>query len=265
MSTGESIFESKKFKNFMKFVYGWGGAVVIVGAMFKITHWPGATFMLVAGLSIEAIIFILSAFEPLHDEVDWTLVYPELATGEATNTKAVSTSGVANDLDNMLAEAKIGPELIESLGEGMKAISTQASSLNELGNAAVATNDYVNNLQSAANNVSVLSDTYEKASEALTGMTDTTDAGRSFGESLTQVSSKLSSLNDVYEMQLKGASEHLENTNKFNSGINELMTNLSDSVEDTKAYKENMASLSKNLTALNTVYGNMLSAMNYNK
>lgn len=265
MSTGESIFESKKFKNFMKFVYGWGGAVVIVGAMFKITHWPGATFMLVAGLSIEAIIFILSAFEPLHDEVDWTLVYPELATGEASTTKAVSTSGVAQDLDQMLAEAKIGPELIESLGAGMKAISSQATSLSELGNAAVATNDYVSNLQSAANNVSVLSDTYVKASQALTGMTDTTEAGKSFGEALTQVSSKLTSLNNVYELQLKGASEHLENTNKFNDGINELMTNLSESVEDTKAYKNNMASLSKNLTALNTVYGNMLSAMNYNK
>ena len=76
-SGGGSFFESKKFKTTMKFVYGWGGAIVIVGAMFKIQHWPGASYMLIGGLGIEACIFILSAFEPLHEDPNWELAYPE--------------------------------------------------------------------------------------------------------------------------------------------------------------------------------------------
>ena len=63
----------------MNMVTGFGAAIVIVGAMFKIQHWPGATIALIGGLSIEAILFILGAFEPPHMEVDWSLVYPELA------------------------------------------------------------------------------------------------------------------------------------------------------------------------------------------
>ena len=73
------LTQSKKFKNFMSKLYGWGASIVIVGALFKIQHWPAAGFFLVLGLSTEAVIFFFSAFEPPHEEVDWSLVYPELA------------------------------------------------------------------------------------------------------------------------------------------------------------------------------------------
>ena len=73
---------SKKWKNFMAKLDGGGAALVIVGALFKIEHWPFASVFLVIGLSTEAIIFFFSAFEPPHEDPDWSLVYPELATGE---------------------------------------------------------------------------------------------------------------------------------------------------------------------------------------
>ena len=73
------ITQGKKFKNFMAKLYGIGAAIVIVGALFKIQHWPASGFFLVLGLGTEAVIFIFSAFEPPHEDVDWTLVYPELA------------------------------------------------------------------------------------------------------------------------------------------------------------------------------------------
>ena len=92
-------------------------------------------------------------------------------------------------------------------------------------------------------------------------MTSGTEEGASFGEQLQKVSQNLSALNNVYEMQLKGSSQHLEATEKFQSQVTEMMQNLSESVEDTKLYKENMAMLSRNLTDLNSVYGNMLKAM----
>ena len=73
------IVQGSGWKNFMKYLYGWGASIVILGALFKILHLPGAATMLMFGMGIEAIIFFFSAFEPIHEEVDWTLVYPELA------------------------------------------------------------------------------------------------------------------------------------------------------------------------------------------
>ena len=92
MSSGDSFFESKKFKTIMKYVYGYGGAIVIIGAMFKIQHWPGATIMLIGGLCIEAVIFMLSAHEPLHEELDWTIAYPELALGHSDDDHSPNLS-----------------------------------------------------------------------------------------------------------------------------------------------------------------------------
>lgn len=95
----------------------------------------------------------------------------------------------------------------------------------------------------------------------MTGLTSTTEEGASFGEQMQKVSKNLAALNNVYELQLKGSSQHLEATEKFQEQVSEMMQNLSDSVEDTRLYKENMSMLSKNLTDLNQVYGNMLKAM----
>ena len=281
-SGGGSIFESKKFKTIMKFVYGWGGAVVIVGAMFKIQHWPGATVMLIGGLGIEACIFILSAFEPLHEDPNWELAYPELALGHSDDldheaepvvssrasrgaVQQVHVSGVTEHLDEMLSQANIDAALLERLGDGMRALGENAAQLQGVSSAAAATDSYVSSLQAASDKVSNLSEAYERASVSISGMTSSTAEGESFGEQMQKVSKNLAALNNVYELQLKGSSAHLETTEKFQSQVAEMMKNLSDSTEDTKRYKENMAMLSANLTDLNTVYGNMLKAMSINK
>ncbi len=86
--SSKSFFQTKKWKTIMNFIYGMGAAVVIVGALFKILHWPGANFMLMVGLFTEAGIFAISAFEPVSQDIDWSLVYPELAGGESTERKA---------------------------------------------------------------------------------------------------------------------------------------------------------------------------------
>lgn len=270
---------TKKWKLFMAKLYGLGAAIVIVGAMFKIMHWPFAGAMLVIGLSTEAVIFFFSAFEPLHEDPKWELVYPELAlahdeefdlhayideksesgiTGGGGGEKQLS---VSEQFDNLLEEAKIDADLLGRLGDGMKSLSDNASQLSEITGAASATNAYVSSLENASEQVKGLSNTYEKASESLLGLTSSADEGQSFGEQLQKVSSNLAALNNVYELQLKGSSSHLEATEKFQSQVTEMMENLSASVEDTKLYRENMALLSKNLTDLNQVYGNMLKAM----
>ena len=78
---------SRGYKKAMGYAYGIGAAVVILGALFKLMHWPGASIMLIAGLGTEALIFFLSAFEPVGEDLDWSLVYPELAGGQAKTKK----------------------------------------------------------------------------------------------------------------------------------------------------------------------------------
>jgi gliding motility-associated protein GldL len=270
MSGGNSFFESKKFKSIMKYVYGWGAAVVIVGALFKILHWPGANIMLIVGLLTEAFIFFISVFEPSHEEVDWTLVYPELALGHADDDihslpEMSSDETIVEQLDNMLADSKIEPELIESLGKGMRNLSDSANKLNDISSASDATEEYVSNLKGASSKVGELSNAYDQAANSIAEITASTGGDSGFGEQLEKVSGNLSALNNVYEMQLKGATDHLQVTEQMYSGINELMTNLHSSLDDTKRYKDTMSELSENLTSLNTVYGNMLSAMNVNR
>ncbi|MFN2428831.1 MAG: gliding motility protein GldL [Cryomorphaceae bacterium] len=241
-------------------LYGIGASVVIIGALFKIQHWPFAGPLLIAGLSTEAIIFFFSAFEPVHQDIDWSLVYPELRSGEPSKHSELDhgdEDSLTEQLDNMLEEAKIEPELIQSLGNGLRSLSSQAEKLNDISDASVATNEYTTSLKGASEKVGELSATYAQASEALTGLTESQSAGASAGEHLQRMTSNLEQLNGMYETQLK----ELQTSSELYSGISELMRNLNDSVEDTKRYKENISELANNLTSLNTVYGNMLSAM----
>jgi len=272
---------SKAWKSMMGKVYGIGGGVVIIGALFKIMHWPGASFMLIVGLGVEACIFFISAFEPLHEDPNWELVYPELALAHdedfdvhafieekgvsSSNGGGGSATGITEQFDNLLEEAKIDAELLGRLGDGIKALSENAEGLKAVSGAAAATDSYVQSLENASAKVSTLSDTYDRASESLLGLTSGAEDGASFGEQLQKVSTNLSALNNVYELQLQGASGHLEATDKFQGQVTEMMQNLADSVEDTKMYKENMSMLSKNLTDLNSVYGNMLKAMSISR
>jgi gliding motility-associated protein GldL len=255
---------SKKWKNFMAKLYGWGAALVIVGALFKIEHWPGASIFLIIGLGTEAVIFFFSAFEPPHEEVDWSLVYPELASGEKAEGeefKKHDDRSITEQLDDMLVSARIEPELIASLGEGMRSLSDQARQMSEITGAAAATNEYASSLKEASSKVSSLSESYAKASESLVGLTENVDAGRTAGESLQRMSQNLTQLNELYELQLRSSREKLEAANTMFEGVAELMGNLRASVDDTKRYKDNIAELSENLAKLNTVYGNMLNAM----
>ena len=289
MGSGDSFFESKKFKTIMKYVYGYGGAIVIIGAMFKIQHWPGASIMLIGGLGIEAVIFMLSAHEPLHEEIDWTIAYPELALGHSDDDPSSkelpdkSDESVVEELDNMLAKAKIEPELIKSLGTGMKNWSDNASKLGDITSASDATNEYVENLKGATSKVGELSNAYDKASSevsekasvlgnayskaaaSIEEISSMSGGDSNLGDQLDKVSGNLTQLNNLYEMQLEGVSALSKASEDMSTGISNIVSNLQSSVDDTKKYKETMSDLTSNLAALNSVYGNMLSAMNVNK
>lgn len=242
---------SKGWKNLMAKMYGIGASIVIIGALFKINHYPYASEMLIVGLGTEAIIFFFSAFEPLPQDPDWSLVYPELAVpgdGPKPPTK---------QLDDMLAKANIDEDLLGRLGDGMRHLGEQASKMGKAADVGAAAEDYSDSLTEASNQVKALAGNYAEVSESLTGLKDAGEMGETVGASMKAMSDNLTSLNEMYAGQL----QQLEVNSALYKGMGDLVTNLSESVEDTKAYKENIAKLATNLASLNTVYANMLNAM----
>ncbi len=202
----KSFFESKKWKKTMNFVYGFGAAIVIVGALFKILHLPGANAMLSIGLLTEAAIFMISAFEPVHQEPDWSLVYPELAGGEPTKK---ASGSVSQQLDSLLSQAKVGPELIESLGTGLLSLSTNVKEMSSLSNAAIATNEYVDathkatqNMGSIADSSAVVSDSLGSFSSSLSNvmnnLSESEAATAQFKDEISDLNKNLSNLNSIY-------------------------------------------------------------------
>jgi gliding motility-associated protein GldL len=185
MSLAELV-QSSGWKNFMAKLYGIGASVVIVGALFKIQHWQFAGFMLTVGLFTEAIIFFFSAFEPLHEEVDWTLVYPELAgmpeeePGVATGISGGSryAAGIGgggggggsvalSKFDEMLERADITPDLFQKLGVGMKKLSEATSNINAMGDVSAASAKYMNTIHAANDALGRLSETYQSTAKII--------------------------------------------------------------------------------------------------
>ena len=281
MSWLDNLVRSKGYKNFMAKLYGWGAAVVIIGALFKINHWPGGTIMLIIGMGTETVIFFLSAFEPPHVEFDWTLVYPQLAGMEDTESlnklnsedleadSLISTPESSDPLtarlDKMLEEANITPELIERLGSGMNNLAESAQAMNGMAQAAASTDkfvnsldgaaDAVNNLRQATEAVNTLTTIYQETAQALTS------GDASYADEMKKLAGSLASVNAMYEMQLQTSTSQLEATKEVESRIQNMMANFADSAEGVLKYKDQVDALTRKVAELNNVYGNMLAAM----
>ena len=214
----------------MGVVYGFGASIVLVGALFKLTHWPGANIMLTVGLLTEAVIFFLSAFEPPHVEPDWSLVYPEFAYAYHGDEEGVAPAGskgktttkgsAVEQLDEMFNKANISEQALERLGAGINKLSENAAKMAEISNAVAATNEYAANMRKAAESANAL------------------------------------------EVQLQSSLILSETNKQLNKTMSEYIEKVNQSATSTEALNHQLVDLSKRMTALNTVYGNMLSAMN---
>ena len=260
-------FQELLYHTIMPKIYGIGAAIVIVGAMFKILHLEGAGFMLGTGLTVEAFIFFLSAFEPKHHEPDWAKVYPELADDysgpPATPRKTISSTvkGASAQMDKMLAEAKVGPELIKSLGDGMRNMAISAKRMSSLGDAAVVTRDYTVNVKKASGSLQEMNKSYVSTMEAMSGMAAATKNTKEYYSQVQNVTKSLGALNAVYEMELKDAQSHTKALNKFYSNIGGALESMAEAGKETTAFQAELNKLTSNISALNKVYGNMLTAM----
>jgi gliding motility-associated protein GldL len=208
--------QSRSSKKIMNMVYGLGASVVILGALFKIMHWPFGNEMLIIGLIVEALVFAVSAFEPVDDELDWSLVYPELAGGETSVRKnevvvedKQSDGMLSKKLDDLLREAKIDSNLMSSLGDSIR--------------------------------------NFEGAAKSISPTVDAMASQKKYSEEISLAANQMESLNNIYKVQVESASRQAE--------INQAVT------ENAGKLKEQMESLTSNLSSLNGVYGGMLSAM----
>lgn len=309
----------------MGYVYGWGAAVVLIGALFKLQHWNYSGPMLVVGLMTEAFIFFISAFEPPMEQPDWTRVYPELQDDyELLEPSEDSHVNIKNNLDSILGSTNITPELLAKIGKSLIDLSNTASGISDISAATLATDVYVRNLNSASesmisfsetntqanatlnNSIGELVNTYshtaQKISETGDGMLtklkesslkftkQIDDSGSklvesyqklsgsiekgfrdldmnssSYGENLQKLNKNIESLNSTYEKQLKGTSEQIHASAKFFEDLNQMNQVIALSAQEMKKYKENAEKLNSHLDALNSIYGNMLGAMNYKK
>ncbi|MCX6262020.1 MAG: gliding motility protein GldL, partial [Bacteroidia bacterium] len=290
MSLAELV-QSSGWKNFIAKLYGLGASVVIIGALFKIQHWPLAGTMLTIGLLTESVIFFFSAFEPLHEEIDWSLVYPELAGIPEDETPEIASHGgkyrggisggggggagsvALAKFDEMLEKAEITPDLFQKLGVGMKKLSETTVNMNAMGDVSAASSKYMNTINTANDSLGKLSDSYQATAKVINetsstyrNMADSFSVievgGKSYQQQLESLNKNLSALNAVYELQKKGADDHLKDSETLYKGIQGLMKDLSESAGDTKKYRDQITKLNDNLSALNNVYGNMLAAMN---
>jgi gliding motility-associated protein GldL len=260
--------ENFLFDVVMPKVYGIGAAVVIIGALFKIEHWPFADVAIIAGLGTEALIFFLSAFQPQHKEPDWALVYPQLAEGYDPSTDSNSfaatdnsSKGLTRKLDDMLKDANVTPDSIKSLGEGLNRLSSTTSQLTTLGDATNATDEYTQRVRSAAQSLDNINVAYKQTAEAMSAMSSATADAKEYHLQVQNVTKNLGALNAVYEMELQDANTHLKSMNKFYGTLSQAMENLVSAGKDTEQFKDEVAKLTVNLNSLNRVYGNMLNAM----
>jgi gliding motility-associated protein GldL len=266
-------FETKKGKKQMNYIYSIGAAVVIVGALFKILHLPGGDWVIGAGLATEALIFVISAFEPVHMDLDWKRVYPELAEDADPSMFAGKSKKGSQDvevafsekLDKLFADAKLDSEKIERLGQGLDRFATATNGLVNVVDANKNAQSYSDQLAIAANHMSTLNSYYESHAsqtqsqgEISKSFMKAAESSSKYGEELSRAAEQIHAMNEMYSGQI-------ENMNAQVAASSEMVENISVSVQDAKKMHVQVKELTENLSSLNNVYGGMLSAMNFNK
>jgi gliding motility-associated protein GldL len=203
--------QSKAGKKLFNMAYGLGAAIVILGALFKILHWNYGNEMLMIGMIAEAIVFAISAFEPVEDELDWSMVYPELAGGKGKE-KADAQGLLSQKLDDMLQEAKLDAGLMKSLGESIQNFKGAAENIAPTMDSISATNKYSEQLSLAAAQMQSLNSLYqvqlESASRQAEINQETVENASKLKEQMESLATNLSSLNGVYGGMLSAMSKN---------------------------------------------------------
>ncbi|TAE51556.1 MAG: gliding motility protein GldL [Cytophagales bacterium] len=251
-----------------------GAAVVILGALFKIMHWPGASEMLIIGMTTEAVLFAMGVAEPIHPEAprpDWSKVYPQLADGSKVPPMAMSANQIAAPKDEKTAAklaaiedavAKVlDPAKIENFGKGMQDFTANVAKLGAASDASVATTEYAKNVKLASTAIVEMNKSYSVAIGSMNEMANATKDAKAYHAQVQVLTKNLTELNAVYETELRSASKHVKTLNEFYEKVGVAMQNVANASDDTQKFKDQLSVLTTNLGSLNKIYGGMLTAM----
>lgn len=249
---------SPKTERIVNVVVCMGAAIVIFGAWQKITHQPLADFFLTAGLLTEALIFIVYAILPppgseMHAIAE---ALPKMA-----NNNNNSGNPALSKMDKMLQEADITPANLSRLSEGFKKLGTSVDNIADVSGVVKSTSDYVAKTKETTVALDAMKTAYQGATTTISHFNTAADSTKQFHEQVQVLTKNLGSLNAIYELELQDTNNHLKAMNSFYGNLVNASQTMQGSVEDAKKAHEQIAKLAGNLSSLNTVYGNMLSAM----
>ena len=247
-----AVFEfthSRRWKSSMNFLYSIGASVVLLGALFKLQHWPYANIILPIGMLTEVVIFFFSAFEPSVEIPDWSKVYPQLreAYMEEEEVFNYPVASQPATIESILEKADISPELLAKVKKGLQDLSNTASGIADISVASLATDEYVKNITGASESMAVFKDINARASHSIEKSTN--DLVYSYDQS-SQI--------------LGNSSKNLAATfNESSKKINDQLATTGDKLA--QSYKSFTESVNKDLLALNDhskTYSNGLSLVN---
>ncbi|MEN9548872.1 MAG: gliding motility protein GldL [Bacteroidota bacterium] len=234
-----------------------GAALVIWGALRKITHQPDADLWLWIGLTTEALIFAL--YGVLY------IIYPAVKDAshdeEQFSVAGVKSKATFGAMDKMLAEADITPDTMKRLGEGFKQLNTTVTGMNGIGDTINATADFTNKTREVTGQLDKVKDAYSNAAASVGAFNNATEGAKQFHDQVQVLTKNLSSLNTIYELELQESNNHLKALNSFYGQLTETSKSMLTSAEDAKKVQEQLGGLAGNLSKLNNIYGNMLTAM----
>lgn len=271
------FFEQKRGKYIKNLIIGLGASVVLIGALAKLEHWWWASYALIVGMCTEAFIFAMLGILPPHKDYYWERYYPDLdknphveAYRKGKKFDPMPINGIGGggagssataSLDKMLEEANITPANLSRLNDNFNRFNTTVDQVKDMSGMAEATNEYSARAREASSALVEMKDTFMGASSTLASFNNAAGETAKFHEQVTVLTKNLGSLNQIYEVELQDANNHLKAMNKFYSNLVNASDAMQSSVEDANRAKDQMGVLAGNLSSLNQVYGNMLSAM----
>lgn len=273
------FFKTASWLYVKNLIVGVAAGVVMIGALFKLTHWKGADIMLTVGLVTEAFIFTLLGILPPNKEYHWERYYPDIdkdpeveaykkgvkfKAGEINLNSGVGGIGGASavgELDKMMEEAGISVPNLQRLNTNFQKFGDTLDQMKDITDVVAATGSYTENVNEASSALNEMKDTFLGTSNTMKVFNDASDSTAQFHDQLQVLSKNLGSLNQLYEVELEDSHNHLKAMNKFYGNLVNASEAMAESAEDAQAAKSEIAALSRNLSALNGIYGNMLSAM----
>lgn len=265
MNNNFSSFRDRFYTSIMPFVYNIGAAIVIIGAMFKLLNLPGGSLMLGVGLSTEALIFVLSSFEPKHPEVDWTRVYPELSTnyrGDTPRRNEVPTPGMAQKLNECLEQVKIDTTLLENLANSIRGFSDNVAAIPSFAQLGEVTENYIRNVGQATQVIGDVANVSDSINSMLHGFNKiaSKDGLVNYANQIEEMNNMLATMNVLYKRKLHSMEEQTSSSNLLHEHLKNVLSEMEIAGNEVVNFKKELALLNQKVTSLNEIYAKTLTA-----